>query len=195
MHLLKIYIPINVHRHYHRTIDNCLAKDDYLLGIEFESFFLLSSFIYVALRIYLSNRKNIFTIYMKMKVIGILNHCFKERSLYLGFNTCTNSINSPVSGVVVVQMNLPESKTRLPLLGSIKKAMVNGHPYAPIPHMRRVCSYKHCLVMLSKVTSGGNQNCINKIINHFYIYIIKNRIQPSKLISFQSLLVIQSHSI
>ena len=97
-----------------------------------------------------------------MKISIYLIILFEERPIYLGFYTCTNSINVPVSAVVVVQMNLPKSKTRMPLPSSIKKAMGNSHLNAPIPNMRRVCSNKHCLVMLSKVTSG-DQTCRNKL--------------------------------
>lgn len=41
----------------------------------------------------------------------------------------------------------------MPLLGPIKKAVVNCHSNTSITNMRGVCSNKHGLVMLRKVTS------------------------------------------
>lgn len=132
----------------------CLVKDCHLLSIILKSFLLLSSFIYVALRIYLIKHKT----YTIMKDhYPFPSKRKKERHIYLGFYTCTNSINVPVSSVIVIQMNLPKSKTRLPLPSSIKEAMVDCHSDAPISYMSRICSNEHCLVMLSEVTSGGTE--------------------------------------
>lgn len=71
----------------------------------------------------------------------------------LGFYTSTDSIYSPVSSVVIVQMYFPKSNTRMPLSGPIEKAVVYGNANTSVTSVRRVCSNEHCLVMLSEMTS------------------------------------------
>lgn len=67
---------------------------------------------------------------------------------HLRFYTGTNSVNIPVSHVIIVYMYFGKSNTRVPLPCPIKKTMVNGYPNASISDVRWICSNEHCLVML-----------------------------------------------
>lgn len=89
-----------------------------------------------------------------------LNQKRKQIAIYLRFYTGTNSIYTPVSGVIVVQMNFSKSNTRVPLPSPIKETMMNCYPNASITNMSGVCPNKHCLVMLCKVTSGAKGRII-----------------------------------
>lgn len=82
--------------------------------------------------------------------------CLRGRSAqvqsYLRFYTGTDSIYTPIPGVIIVQMNLPKSQTRLPLSCTIEETMVNSHPNASIINMRWIRSNEHCFIMLCEIT-------------------------------------------
>jgi hypothetical protein len=70
---------------------------------------------------------------------------------YLRFYTGTNSINTPISCIVVIKMYFSKPYTGMALACAIEETMMNSHPDASIPNMRWVCSYQHCLVMIGEI--------------------------------------------
>lgn len=108
----------------------------------------------------------------KVKSFNLLNGSkqkkdFNHKHYHLWINTGTNSINSPVSGVIVIQMYFSISNTWMSLSSPIKKTMVNGHSNTSITNMRRVCSNEHGLVMWWKVTPNKMLEVIKTMIFMF----------------------------
>lgn len=99
----------------------------YLFCVIFKSLHLCSSFIYVALRVYLTDTLKIFRICNSYKFFRSKRYLkesdvrFYESIVHLGFYAGTNSIYTPVTSVIVVKMNFPKSNTRLSLPCPIKK--------------------------------------------------------------------------
>lgn len=87
---------------------------------------------------------------------------------HLRFYAGTNSVYIPISGVIIIQMNLSKSNSWLPLPSPIKETMMNSHPNASVTNVRRVCSNEHSLVMLCKVTSKSQkQNDQSVLLVHY----------------------------
>ena len=72
----------------------------------------------------------------------------------LSFDAGSDSIDGPVTSVVVEEMDFCEANTRMSLTCTVEEAVMNRNSYASVRHVTWVRADQHCLVVVHEMASN-----------------------------------------